>query len=199
MRARLALAISGTRVELREVKLSAKPDAMRAVSPKATVPILVLPDGQVIDESIDIMRAALTRRDPEGWLKRDDPALIAANDGPFKQDLDRYKYPERHNTDAATHRAAGATFLQQLERRLSQTAHLSGDTRGMTDAAIFPFVRQFVAVDPEWFAAQPFPGLKRWLSDHLSSDLFAAIMLRVPPWTDVHPPLLVDWTRPIAG
>ena len=90
IRARLALAISGTTCLLREVKLSAKPAAMLAASPKATVPVLVLPDGTVIDQSLDIMRWALHQRDPEGWLARDDPALIARNDGAFKHDLDRY-------------------------------------------------------------------------------------------------------------
>lgn len=95
MRARLALLVSETAFELREVKLSAKPPEMIALSPKGTVPVLVLPDGRVIDQSLDIMRWALGRNDPESWLDGDDPALIEANDGPFKHHLDRYKYPHR--------------------------------------------------------------------------------------------------------
>jgi glutaredoxin 2 len=100
MRARLAVVASRTRVELREVKLSAKPAGMLAASPKGTVPVLVLPGGRVIDQSIDIMRSILARNDPEHWLSGDDPKLIAMNDGAFKHDLDRYKYPERHDSDA---------------------------------------------------------------------------------------------------
>jgi glutathione S-transferase len=114
MRARLALAVSGTRCELREVSLSAKPPALLAASPKGTVPVLVLSDGTVIDESLDMMHWALAHRDPEGWSGRDDPALIAANDGAFKHALDRYKYPERHGSDAIVHRENGLEFLRQI-------------------------------------------------------------------------------------
>ena len=65
MRARLALAVSGTQCELREVKLSNKPQEMLLASPKGTVPVLVLDDGMVIDESLDVMRWALARNDPD--------------------------------------------------------------------------------------------------------------------------------------
>ena len=183
MRARLALAISGITYELREVRLSAKPPAMLAVSPKATVPVLVLPDGTVIDESLAIMRWALAIRDPEDWLARADPALIVANDGPFKHDLDRYKYPERHAADAILHRQSGLGFLSEVDRRLAAAGQLCGGSRGLADAAIVPFIRQFAAVDREWFGAQPLPDLKAWLAGHLASTLFEEIMARVPVWT----------------
>lgn len=183
MRARLALMVSGTRCELREVKLSAKPAAMLAVSPKGTVPVLVLPDGTVIDQSLDIMRWALANRDPEGWLERDDAALIARNDGPFKHDLDRTKYPERLGADAAEHRARGLEFLHVLDSRLAGKGQLCGTSRGLADAAILPFVRQFAAIDPDWFEARPLPHLKAWLAGHLASRLFAAIMVRIRPWS----------------
>lgn len=183
MRARLALAISGTRCELREVSLRSKPPAMLAASPKGTVPVLILPDGTVIDESIDIMRWALGRRDPEGWLSRDDPALIAANDGSFKRNLDGYKYPGRHAGDPLVHRDLGLEFLRDIDARLSAAGQLCGSTRGLADAAIMPFVRQFAAVDRQWFDAQPLPHLHKWLNGHLASDLFNRIMMRVKPWS----------------
>lgn len=193
MRARLALAISATPVELREVKLSAKPEAMLAASSKGTVPVLVLPDGDVVDQSIDIMGRALMHNDPEGWLDRDDPDLIAANDSQFKHDLDRYKYPERHGSDSDAHRARGLAFLYKIEERLRNTAHLCGDRRGIADAAVIPFVRQFAAVDPSWFAAQPLPRTQHWLSAFLASNLFDAIMMRLPPWSPLDPPTEVSW------
>jgi glutathione S-transferase len=196
MRARLALAISATPVELREVKLSATPEAMLAASPKGTVPILVLPDGMVVDQSIDIMRRALARNDPEGWLKRDDPALIAANDGRFKHDLDRYKYPERHGSNSHDHRESGLSFLLDIEERLANTAHLRGEERGIADAAIIPFIRQFASVDPHWFAAQPLVRLRHWLSAYLASALFAAVMVRLPPWSPSGEPIDVRWIGP---
>jgi glutathione S-transferase len=175
------------RYELREVKLGAKPASMLTASPKGTVPVLVLPDGEVIDESLDIMRWALARCDPEAWLQRDDAMLIAANDSSFKIDLDAYKYPERHTGDSLEHRNRGLEFLGQLECRLSASKQLSGSARGFTDAAIMPFVRQFSAVDREWFDCQPLPNLRAWLNNHLQSDLFKLIMLRTAPWAPGDP------------
>ncbi len=177
MRARLALVVSGARVDLREVKLSAKPAEMLAASPKGKVPVLVLPDGVVIDESLQIMRWALAKNDPEGWLERDDAALIAVNDGPFKHALDRYKYPERYSVDPLPHRARGLAFLRELDGLVAAGDRVGG-ARGLTDAAIVPFVRQFAAVAPRWFAAQALPHLRFWLDANLGSDLFAAIMQR---------------------
>ncbi|MET0249077.1 MAG: glutathione S-transferase [Sphingobium sp.] len=193
MRARSALAISGTPIALREVKLSAKPADMLAASPKATVPVLLVPGGFVIDQSEAIMRWALARHDPEDWLARDDVALIAANDGQFKRHLDRYKYAGRFDTDPLEHRVGGLDFLAELEARLQRHPYLCGGARGLTDAAIVPFVRQFAGVDPEWFHAQQLPGVRRWLSDYVGSPLFAAIMLRTAPWQPQDAPLVVDW------
>ena len=183
MRARLAVAISGTGCVLREVRLSAKPQALLAASPKATVPVLVLPDGTVIDESLDIMRWALANHDPEGWLTGADTALIARNDGSFKHDLDRYKYPQRHAADPLEHRISGLDFLRDLDHRLAHAGQLCGPVRTMTDAAIMPFARQFAAVDQNWFNDQRLPRLQAWLADHISSALFKLIMLPVAPWS----------------
>ena len=191
MRARLAIAVARTGCVLREVKLSAKPEAMLAASPKGTVPVLVLPDGQVIDESLDIMRWALATQDPEHWLEGDDPELIDRNDGPFKHDLDRYKYPERYGVEPLKHRALGMEFLQELDCRLGRTRQLCGPVRSMADVAIMPFVRQFAATDQTWFSAQPLPHLKNWLADHISSELFSLIMLRFAPWSPGDEPVLL--------
>jgi len=182
IRARMALIASGSVCELREVKLSDKPAEMLAASPKGTVPVLVLPDGQVIDESLDIMRWAFGQNDPEGWLDGDDADLIAVNDGPFKHHLERYKYPERHGSDPAEHRAAGLAILLALEARLAATANVCGEGVSLTDIAIMPFVRQFAETDREWFDVQPIPSLRAWLERHLASPLFAQAMIRLEPW-----------------
>jgi glutathione S-transferase len=183
IRARLALAISDTQCVLREVNLARKPAAMLMASAKGTVPVLALADGAVIDESLAIMGWALARHDPEGWLDRYDADLIARNDGSFKHDLDRYKYPDRYQSDALMHRQRGIEFLRVLDVRLSTRGQLCGATRGLTDAAVMPFIRQFAAVDREFFAALPFPHVQRWLADHLASPLFAIVMARVDPWS----------------
>lgn len=181
MRARLALAVSGVRYELREVRLSHKPSEMLSISSKGTVPVLQTADGAVIDESLSIMRWALNSRDPDDWLAGDDPVLIASNDGAFKHHLDRYKYPDRHNSEPVEDRDLGLLFLQELDARIG-TAGQIGAKPGLADAAIVPFVRQFAAVDRSWFDAQPLPKLQAWLAGHLASNLFERIMLRVPSW-----------------
>lgn len=190
MRARMGIAVAGIVCELREVKLAAKPRVMLDASPKGTVPVLLLPDGRVIDESLDILRWSLAQNDSEGWLAGDDPALIAANDGPFKAALDRYKYPHRHGSDPLEHRAAGLAILRDLDARIATHGQLCGPSRSLADIALFPFIRQFAEVDRTWFDAQHLPALHRWLAGHLASDLFAAIMARPAPWQPGDPPLL---------
>jgi glutathione S-transferase len=183
MRARMALWVAGIAVELREVKLAAKPAELIESSPKATVPVLVLSDGTVIDESLAIMRWALAQNDTEGWLAGDNAELIAANDGPFKHHLDRAKYPGRYDEDGVSdHRAEGLALLAPLETRLERSAYLCGPTRALTDIALFPFIRQFAAIDPDWFARQPLPHLRAWLERHTAGPLFAAIMPKFAPW-----------------
>jgi glutathione S-transferase len=183
MRARMAIAVSGVQVELREVVLRDKPPAMLEISPKGTVPILLLPDSQVVEESLDIMLWALDRNDPENWLTPVDEVLIAANDGPFKYALDRYKYPHRYGlADGLAPRDAALEHLERLNDRLTDSAFLDGAERGFTDIALFPFVRQFAATDQGWFDAQPLPALQCWLASLIQSELFAAIMARYPQW-----------------
>lgn len=186
IRARLALAVSGTSYELREVNLQAKPAAMLVVSSKATVPVLVSRRGEVIDQSLDIMRWALRRSDPECWLEREDAALIAANDGPFKTELDGYKYSDPNSEERLAHRERGLVFLRDIECRLSGRSQIGGSVRGLTDAALLPFIRQFAAVDRDWFERQAPPNLRRWLDWHLESCLFKAVMIRATVWSQRH-------------
>ncbi len=142
---------------------------MLAASPKGTVPVLVLPDGRVIDESLDIMRWVLAHDDPENWLVDDDATLLAINDGPFKRHLDHYKYADPG--DRREHRDAAAALLTGLEDRLSERRKLTG-------MALLPFIRQFAHVDRDAFAALPLPGVQRWLAHHLASPLFESVMAR---------------------
>ncbi len=180
----MALLASGQVVELREIVLRDKPAHMLAISPKGTVPVLLLPDGSVLDQSLDIMRWALGRHDPEQWLAGEDSDLIAANDGPFKSHLDRYKYASRHGSDPVEHRGQAMAWLAMLETRLERSRYLTGDRRSLTDIAIFPFIRQFAATEPEWFADQPLPHVRRWLGEHLASDVFVRVMVRLKPWAE---------------
>ncbi|MDP2032091.1 MAG: glutathione S-transferase [Polaromonas sp.] len=195
MRARLALAASGEPHEHREVVLRAKPADLLTASPKGTVPVLVLPDGKVIDESLDIMRWALGRNDPAQWLSpagaslEDMLALVAVNDGDFKRHLDRYKYPNRYPGESAgdeagfalKHRSAAASWLAQLDMRLDE-GWLFGAQACLADMAILPFVRQFAHTDAVWFAAQAWPRLQSWLAGFEASALYTGVMEKHAPW-----------------
>ncbi len=182
MRARMALAVSGSDHEHREVVLRDKPPELLEASPKATVPVLVAGE-RVIEESLEIMRWALARNDPENWTGHDDPALLDANDGPFKHHLDRYKYATRYeDVDPVEHRTACLAHLRKLDDRLAVSAYLCGDVRGFADIATFPFVRQFANADRDWFAAQDLAHVRKWLDGLTGSALFAQIMTKHPQW-----------------
>jgi len=180
MRARMALRYAGVAVDIREISLKAKPAHMLQVSPKGTVPVLVLSGGQVIDESLEIMIWALQQQDDDGWLETDNlqaQQLIAENDGRFKQNLDQYKYAIRFPEHPAEYyRTQGEEFLTKLELRLHQTGFLIGDTISLADIAIFPFVRQFAAVDNAWFESTDYLKLKLWLKHMVESALFQSVM-----------------------
>jgi glutathione S-transferase len=183
MRARMALRYSGVAVDIVEVSLKAKPAEMLALSSKGTVPVLSV-DGQVIDESLAIMRWALARHDPQDWLLKDDPQgrqaiaeLIEENDQVFKLHLNRYKYAERYPEQPMEfYRAEGAVFLQRLEGLLNDRDYLLTDHPSLADIALLPFVRQFAHVDREWFAQTPYVRLQAWLQRLLESELFTSIM-----------------------
>ena len=191
MRARLALAVSGQVCELREVVLRNKPQGLLQASPKGTVPVLVLPSGQVLEQSLDIMLWALAQHDPEGWLSPSDGtmadmlALIAECDGPFKQALDRCKYPSRYpDADPALARTQAVDWLQTLETRLTHHTCLYGNRAALADMAIAPFVRQFAGIDDVWWSAQPWPRLQAWLAHWQASPLFEQVMPKLPAWVD---------------
>ncbi len=183
IRARLAIAISGVEVQLNEVDLKAKPARMLQLSPKGTVPVLVLPDGSVIEESLDIMLWALRQHDPQGMLdgfSDQARALIQRNDGEFKSALDRYKYPERHPEYSKQHyRAQCEMILDDWDKRLQRHDYLLGDEAVIADLALLPFIRQFAQVDRDWFDASPYLSLRKWLATWEASDMFIKVMRKV--------------------
>ena len=188
MRARMALKYAGIKVGIREISLKDKPKSMLEASPKATVPVLVLQDGTVFEESLDIMRWALQQLDSDGWLDVDSKLtqqLIAENDGSFKQALDKYKYAIRfpEQSDDA-YRAQGEVFLRKLESLLGRSKFLLKDQISQADIAIFPFIRQFSIVNTVWFKTAPYPKLKAWLKGWVESELFVSIMEKQPTYLD---------------
>ena len=190
MRARMALLSSGVTVELREVLLRDKPPEMLLASPKATVPVLILNDKTVIDESIDIMRWALKQNDPENWLMAGSPekhvlinTLIDENDLVFKQHLDQYKYADRYPAyPAEYYREQGEQFLRKIDSMLQQSDYLLAARPSLADIALFPFIRQFAYVDKNWFDASNYKCLQKWLESLLVSPLFVSAMRKIDVW-----------------
>ena len=190
MRARLAIARSGVKSELREVVLKDKPEQLIALSSKATVPVLLTAEGQVIDESIDIAFWALTQNDPDNWYQSLSTeqhetmlALIENNDGEFKYFLDRYKYADRYpEHDERYYREQGEKTLARLEQLLTENGCLLRNSWTLADMALLPFIRQFAFVDKAWFDTSPYPGVQTWLADFLESDLFLSVMFKYEQW-----------------
>jgi glutathione S-transferase len=180
IRTRLAIAISGLSVNLCEVDLKAKPERLLQLSPKATVPVLELSDGRVIDESLDIMLWSLQQNDPFGMLDNfsdEARALVSRNDGEFKNVLDRYKYPEHHpEFSMQYYRTQAENFLCEINARLNVSPYLMGDKASIADLAVLPFIRQFARVDKAWFDASPYASLCQWLKEWEASDVFIHVM-----------------------
>jgi glutathione S-transferase len=185
----MALAYSGIAVEIRDISLREKPASLLAISPKGTVPVLQN-DGLVIEQSYDIMKWALKQSDPDCWLTAETEAVIdewvAKNDGPFKKLLDQYKYPDRYPDISLeeTLSQATASFLGPINEQLTKGTYLLGSKVSLADIAIFPFVRQFAMVNPDWIDQSGLDSLKQWLNQHLESPLFLSVMQKYPTWHD---------------
>lgn len=187
MRARMALAYAGIVCEHREIELRNKPDAMFIASPKGTVPVLVLPSGEVLDESLSIMHWALAQADPQHWLRpttvRSEQAWLTDNDEPFKALLDKYKYADRHPAQSAEdYREQALPHLVMIDSALQRAKWLHGERMGICDIALFPFVRQFAMVDAKWFSQCTLAALKNWLDVLMDLPLFVAVMEKYKPW-----------------
>ena len=194
MRARMGIWYAGQSVMLRAVVTKNKPAEMLAASPKGTVPVLVLDDGAVIDESLDIMLWALNKSDPQDLLYAHDsnalPAmltLITLNDEQFKPILEKYKFARRkHDAAENDYRRQCEVFVEQFELTLSRQTYFMGETPSLADYALLPFIRQFARVDRHWYLESPYPNLRRWLNGHLQTPVFTKVMAKFPLWLDAH-------------
>ena len=189
MRARMAIHASGQKCELREVLLRDKPPSMLAYSAKGTVPVLILQDGKIIDESLDVIDWALNLNDPDDWQRSKDKEktkeLIKINDGEFKYHLDRYKYSKRYdNEDPEFHRKKCLKFIESINNELNNSEYIFDDNISYADIVLLPFIRQFRIADIEWFDSLPYDNLKKWLSSFLNSSLLNSIMKKYDLWKE---------------
>ena len=169
----MSIVRSSFEYEHREVILRERPEHMMEISPKGTVPVLLLADGTVIEESLEIMQYVLNwelNDDENYWVKR--------NDDYFKYHLDRYKYPNRYNdADYLFHRKEALKYLIELDRKISNEKI----SLALNDT-LFPFVRQFANHDRQWFDSQNWSNLHRWLEMNLESEEFKICMKKYPQW-----------------
>jgi len=195
IRARMALYYSNIQCELREVVLKNKPQAMLAVSSKATVPILVFED-RVLDESLDLIDWALAQSDPDNWAIRSlNHPLVQSNDQYFVEHLNKYKYFERFPEQSQReYLRTACVFIAELENALLTNSQgdcfLDSHQLSSVDIALFPFVRQFAFVDKPVFDRLPYPKVQRWLAQLLDSDLFDSVMIKYPAWEPGQPPVI---------
>jgi len=176
MRARMSIVRTNFQVELREVILRDRPEHMMEVSPKGTVPVLLLDDGDVIEESLEIMQHVL-----DWTLSEEEQHWISRNDDEFKFHLDRYKYPNRYEgVDEAEQRTLASAYLMDLDERLASKAAIG---ESLSDA-LFPFVRQFANHDRDWFDVQPWTNVLEWLAKNLAGEAFKLCMKKHKQWVD---------------
>ncbi len=174
MRARMSIVRESFEVELREVVLRDRPEHMMKISPKGTVPVLLLADGTVIEESLEIMQHVL------GWeLSEEEVHWVERNDEEFKFHLDRYKYPNRYDdVDEMEQRTLASVYLNDLDARLGEGPAFAAQLND----ALFPFVRQFANHDRDWFDAQSWANVHAWLAQHLESEEFKRCMKKEKQW-----------------
>ena len=195
MRARIALKLANIQCELREVRLNNKPDHMLEISPKGTVPVLILED-KVIDESIEIINWVLDKIDVfKGNIDQTQieltQSVISIFDDKFKYHLDRYKYSNRYkDSDLEFHRNACFQILLELENIIASDAWIFGDKLNKLDISILPFIRQYKIADIIWFDAQSdINKVQKILNNFIDSSLFKEIMLNYEEWDEISDPI----------
>lgn len=201
MRARIAIVHAQVPVLLRDIVLSNKPDEMISASPKGTVPVVVMSGTppKVIEESLDIMLWALHQNDPYDLLRKDDPealhymlAVISQFDQAFKSCLEEYRCAKRyHENNLVQCRERCESFINILEKKLSQHTFLMSEQPSLLDIALVPYIRQFAKVERKWYLQSPYPKLRHWLNSYLQSAMFTKVMAKHPLWLDTHQDIIL--------
>ena len=192
MRARIAIFKAQQIVILRDIVLSNKPKEMITASPKATVPVLVLENGFVIEESLAVMLWALNETDPDDLLQSQHEQnllamlkLIKCFDDEFKTYLEQYKCAKRYQENNITEcRERCELFIKMLEVRLTEHSFLMSNKESLADIAILPYIRQFARIERQWYLQSPYPKVRQWLNHYLQSPMFTRVMAKYPLWLD---------------
>ena len=171
--------------EHREILLKERPKKLYQLSPKGTIPVLNLPDGKVIDESLDIMKWSVSVNDPDSWYVNNidrQLEIISINDKEFKMWLDRYKYHDRYpEYSVEYYRGKCEKILDNFEKILDSEKFLFSNNISLSDIALLPFVRQFSNVDIIWFRNR-FINLSGWMDELIGMEIFQAMMRKFEIW-----------------
>ena len=190
MRVRMALRLANIQCEIREIRLNNKPDSMLDVSPKGTVPVLIL-DETVIEESVDIIDWVIKKRNifvgniTESQISLTNK-IIDIFDDKFKHHLDRYKYSSRYeNEDPLFHRNECKKILLEVNGLISDKDYFFSNEFNKIDISILPFLRQFRIADAKWFDEDMnIPRIHRYLHKFLQSKLLEDVMVNIEEWKE---------------
>ena len=195
IRARWAIKMCGIEVEIREIDLKNKPSELIKNSVSKTVPLLILNNGEVIEESLDIIIWSLKNSQKKNYIekyfKKSNREIILEiiheNDHIFKYHLDRFKYASRFNPhEKEFHFKNAQKFLKKLNISLSQSNKnrwLVGDQESIADWCIWPFVRQFkIACNSQKILDYFEEPLESWFNYFSKHENFKYVMYKYSVW-----------------
>ena len=171
-----------------------KPEEFLNSSIDGTVPILIISNETIIQESLDIVNWTLKSKENEFFKIHDSKNLLSFCDNDFKMNLDRYKYPTRYEgINPINYRNENVEYLTLLNSKLKYSKFLSCDKINYLDYCIFPFVRQFRNKDYLWFENLNLSNLNNWYSLIVESREFNDIMKKYKVWVSSDPPLVTNF------
>ena len=195
IRARWALRESLVKVELREVDLKNKPVDLIKNSKNKTVPLLILKNGEIIEESLDIILWTLSNSKKSDLkkffpnnLKEEILNIIRENDQEFKFHLDRFKYTSRFDKkDKDYHFYEAQNIIKKWNFLLKDTpkrnSWLVGENETIADWCIWPFVRQFkIACEHQKIDNHFDDSMIRWLNYFETNNNYKDVMNKYEIW-----------------
>lgn len=187
MRARMALYIANQPYILREVDLKDKPQAMLDISPKGTVPVLLYPNGEFLEESADVVKVLVPASDVP--VK---PMLKLITDE-FVPSLVRFKYHDRY--EGNDRELEASRLIQSMQNMFLWCSdgllHQQTDAYTQLDVLLLPLLRQLYKADEVWFADNAPDIIHAYVLNFMQSDMHAVVMQKHPVWVPDQSPVII--------